>query len=124
MKKIIISVVSMALLSGCAGMRSVNSNTPHTSITGTVAGQPFDIENPKDTILDGLTVTAATNGTVSIHIDHLSTVMNPTNINATGDAGEKMITATGNAISQGIQTSAQAAGAFAGAAAKTAIVAP
>jgi hypothetical protein len=119
MKTILISLALVSLV-GCAAP-NVNDNTPHTTITGKIAGQPFSIQNPKDTILDGLSVTASTNGTASISIAHLSTVMNPTNINATGDAGEKIIAANGAAIVNGINAAASAASQLAAEAAKAVI---
>lgn len=73
-------------LAGCGSFGTLNSNTPHTTITGKICNQPFSIENPKDTILEGLTVEASTNGTARINIVKLSTVMNPVNTQSTGEA--------------------------------------
>lgn len=89
MKKIfslsLLAAVGLSL-AGCGSFGTLNSNTPHTTIKGTIAGQPFSIENPKDTILNGLLVTAGTNGYASICISNLSTVMNPANTQLTGEA--------------------------------------
>ena len=81
-----IGMVAVTLVTGCASFATLNDNTPHTTIKGTIAGQPFSIENPKDTILAGLSVTASTNGTASINIASLTTVMNPVNTQSTGEA--------------------------------------
>ena len=75
MKKILLLTALCAAVitfTGCAAMKSVNDNTPHTTLTGKIAGQPFLIENPKDTALENLTVEATTNGTARIHIDKLT----------------------------------------------------
>lgn len=101
-----------AALAGCA---NVNANTPHTSIRGQIAGQPFSIDNPKDTVLDDLSVSANTNGAASIHIAHLSTVMNPTVVSATGEAGAKLVEAGADAFERGAKALGGAAGAAAGA---------
>ena len=103
---------------GCAAMKTVNDNTPHTTIRGSVAGQPFSIENPKDTVLDGLTVSAGTNGVAMIRVDHLSTVMNTANITATGIAGEKLVEAGADAFERGMKATGSAAGVALGAAIK------
>lgn len=82
---------------GCvADKGNVNDNVPHTTISGKIMGQPFAIQNPKDTVLDGLSINATTN-TASISIAHLSTLMNPANTAATGEAGEKLVAAQGKA---------------------------
>jgi len=102
-------------LAGC----TINRQVPKTTITGTVAGKPFAISTPKDSDLTGLHIKADTNGTVSVDIEHLSAFMNPTNISATGDAAEKIVTATGTQVVNGFNAGASAAGKFVGAAAKT-----
>ena len=115
--KLIIPLLAIVALTGCAGFRTVNDNVPHTTIKGKVAGQPFELQNPKDTVLEGLEVTAGTNGAM-IKIAKLTTVMNPANTTATGDAGEKLVNATGNqirgAIAEGIAAGAKIAAAAAG----------
>jgi hypothetical protein len=84
-------------LVGCAGFHTVNDNVPHTTIKGKVAGQPFELQNPKDTVLEGLEVTAGTNGAM-IKIAKLTTVMNPASTTATGEAGEKLIRANSEGV--------------------------
>lgn len=100
-------------LVGCAGFHTVNDNVPHTTIKGKVAGQPFELQNPKDTVLEGLEVTAGTNGAM-IKIAKLTTVMNPANTLATGEAGDKLVKATGDSVVNGVNAGASiAAKAFA-----------
>ena len=92
-------IAAIAILaSGCGSLETLNANTPHTTIKGFVAGQPFSIENPKDTILEGLDVTAGTNGTACIHIGKLSTVMNVANTAATAEAQVQNTTAIFNGV--------------------------
>ncbi len=113
MKKLfsILLVAAVAVVvSGCAAMRTVNDNTPHTTITGKICGQPFSIENPKDTVLEGLEVMANTNGSASIRIARLSTVMNPMVVTETGVAGDKLVRAGGEMYERGLNATANAAG--------------
>ena len=103
MKKLLVlsSLVPLLCATGCGALGTLNANTPHTTIKGQIAGQPFSIENPKDTVLEGLAVTASTNGTASIKIERLATVMNPVNTAATGDATAKIVDAGANAFKAG-----------------------
>ena len=98
-------------LVGCAGFRTVNDNVPHTTIKGKVAGQPFELQNPKDTVLEGLEVTAGTNGAM-IRISKLTTVMNPANTVATGEAGDKIVRATSDGVVNGMNAGANIAAKF------------
>jgi len=121
MKKILLLTALCAAVitfTGCAAMKSVNDNTPHTTLTGKIAGQPFLIENPKDTALENLTVEATTNGTARIHIDKLTTATNPQVVAATGIAGEKLVEAGADAFERGMKAAGAAAGAALGAAIK------
>lgn len=119
--KIIIASFAAIILTGCAAqLHTVNSNTPHTTIKGNLGGKSFDVENPKDTVISGFEATVNTNGTASIKIASLSTVMNPTNAEVTGNAMADVVREQGNATVNAINAAGSAAGAFAGAAAKTA----
>lgn len=119
MKRLLtIAAVGLIGLVGLAGC-SLNRQVPHTSISGKVGGQPFEISTPKDSDLSGLHVSAETNGTVRVDIEHLSATMNPTNVTATGTAEAQIISATAEAFAKGVQAGAAAAGAAFGAAAKT-----
>jgi len=106
------AAVATTLVVGCGALGTLNSNTPHTTIVGKIAGQPFSIENPKDTILEGLEVSAGTNGTASIKIQKLATVMNTANVTATGEAEAKIIQAGANAFEQGLNAAAKVAAAL------------
>jgi len=115
--KVILTLAVLGVVAvGLTACNTLNDQTPHTTIKGTIAGQPFSIENPKDTILNGLLVTADPSGAASISISNLSTVMKPENIQATGDAESKIVTATGQVVHQTIND-AQALLGTAGAAA-------
>ncbi len=85
---------------------------PHTTIQGTVNGSPFLIQAPKDGDLTGFDLTAATNGAVHVHLDHLAVKMNPDVIGQTGAAQTAIIKATGDAVSGA--AAAAAAGAVQG----------
>lgn len=98
--------VAVTLVTGCGSFATLNDNTPHTTIKGSIAGQPFEIRNPKDTILAGLEVTASTNGAASIRIANLSTVMNTANVTATGEAQSKNTEAIFTGIHQVMQDTA------------------
>lgn len=80
-------------LTGC-----IRSMVPRTHISGTIAGQPFTIEAPKDAKLRGLEVIAEADGSVSIAIAELETRMNPDVISTTADAQVKMFEAVGREI--------------------------
>jgi len=120
MKYILLPILAAFTLvfAGCQSLDTLNANTPHLNLQGTINGQPFSLSNPKDTILDGLDISVATNGTANIHIDHLSTTENPTNIVNTGTAEANVVTATGNAIVNALQVAGAAAIQGASAAAK------
>ena len=85
-------IVAALALAGCVA-------TPHTTIEGTIAGKPFLVKAPKDGDLTGFDLTADTNGSVHVHIDHLTVKMNPDVIGQTGAAQTALIKATGEAIS-------------------------
>ena len=102
------ALAALSVVTGCAGFHTVNDNVPHTTIKGKVAGQPFELQNPKDTVLEGLEVTAGTNGAM-IKIAKLTTVMNPANTIATGEAGDKLVKATGDSVVNGVNAGASIA---------------
>ena len=82
-------IAALALpLAGCVA-------TPHTTIRGALNGSPFVIQAPKDGDLTGFDLTADTNGTVRLHIDHLAVKMNPDVIGQSGAAQTAMIQAAG-----------------------------
>lgn len=101
-----VSLVAVTLVTGCGSFATLNDNTPHTTIKGSISGQPFEIRNPKDTILTGLQVTASTNGTASITIASLTTVMKTENITATGEATAKNTEAIFTGVHQVMQDTA------------------
>jgi hypothetical protein len=100
------------LLAGCVG-----SMVPMTKISGTIAGQPFTLQSPKDSELTGLEIIAegkdtfGNTNTVTLKIQSLKAKMNPDVITTTGDAQSKL-------ISTSVQAGAAAAGQGAAAAAK------
>jgi hypothetical protein len=114
MKKITVLclLASVLCLTGCAG--NIGGNMPQTKITANVAGQTMTLNNPKDTIMDGLEFSVDTNRTAHLHIDHISTVMNPTNIAATGSAMADVVNATGTQVNAGIDKGIALAGKFLG----------
>jgi len=89
-------------LTGCVA-------TPHTTIEGRINGSPFLVKAPKDGDLTGFDLTADTNGTVHVHIDHLTVKMNPDVISQTGTAQTAIIKATGDAVSGAVAAGIQAA---------------
>lgn len=100
------------LLSGCVG-----SMVPMTKVTGSIAGQPFTLQSPKDSELTGLEISAegkdtfGTTNHVTIKIQSLKAKMNPEIITTTGDAQAKL-------ISTAVQAGAAIAGQIAGSAVK------
>lgn len=82
-------IIPLLAITGCMSV-------PTTHIKGAIAGQPFDIETPKDSTLAGLDISVATNA-VHLHIDTLQARMNPDVITTTGDAQAKMISAASQA---------------------------
>ena len=98
----VVALAGALALSGCV-------STPHTTIEGTLNGSPFVIEAPKDGDLTGFDLTAETNGSVHVHIDHLAVKMNPDVIGQTGAAQTAIIAATGEAASNITQAAVTAA---------------
>lgn len=85
--------LSLIGLTGC-----VSNVIPRTHISGTIAGQPFTIEAPKDAKLRGLEVIAEADGSVSIVIGELETRMNPDVITTTADAQAKIFRTFGEEL--------------------------
>lgn len=105
------------LFAGC----TLRQAYPQTHISGYIAGKPFTIDAPKDSTLTGFKAVADTNGTISVEIASLATSLNPTNVAAVASGQAELVTANGNAIVNVLNASAQAAGAAAAIAAKTAV---
>ncbi len=102
MKKLMIAVCGLVVLAvGCVSV-------PKTVINGTIAGQPFSVTSPKDSEMNGLDVSVATNGTVSLHITSLKAQMNPEVITMTGDAQAKIISAVASGVSGALGTAGAA----------------
>lgn len=101
--KTAIALLALALC-GCS-----NLQVPRTHISGSIGGEPFDLSSPKDTELQGLNITRATNGTVSITISNLSAKMNPAIVQMSGDAFVNGINAMGTQIINGLAAGAKAA---------------
>lgn len=114
MKKILAMTPLIILLSGCVG-----SMVPMTKITGSIAGQPFTLQSPKDSELTGLEISAegkdtfGTTNHVTLKIQSLKATMNPEVITTTADAQAKLIS-----------TAAQAGASIAGQAAAAAVGKP
>ena len=90
----LISGIFIALaLSGCVMV-------PKTIITGSLGGAPFTFSGPKNCTLGSMVITAGTNGSLSLVISNLQTIMDPAVITTTGDAQAKLITATANGVIQ------------------------
>jgi ABC-type uncharacterized transport system auxiliary subunit len=118
-----------AMLTGCAGQQSLNEQTPHLTFEATLGAQHLVLKNPKDTIAKGLHLKVAPDGTGSLDVDEVSTVMKPENINATGDAESKILHEaaamnhqTFQDVSGLVKDAAGAVGSVAGSAAKAAVV--
>lgn len=95
--------LSILLITGCVAV-------PKTKISGSLGGQPFTLEAPKDGDLQGLELSAETNGSVHMHIDHLTVKMNPDVISQTASGQVQIINATGDVVAKGISAAIQAGG--------------
>lgn len=99
MKKIklqtVVLSIGLACLTGCVGWI-----VPKTSITGSVGGQPFSLQSPKDVEIGSLNVKAETNGTLSLCISNMVSKNNPAVIQTTADAQVQLINAVGAQIMQ------------------------
>lgn len=100
MKKLLLLIP--LVLTGCIGQ-----TVPKTSISGTMLGQPYSLNCPKDVTITNLEITASSN-MVSVKIQGLSSKMNPDIITTTGDAQSKLIS---TAVAAGAAVAGQAAGA-------------
>lgn len=85
MKKTLTAIAATAAL--CAGC-ALNTNT---KIKGSVGGQPFSWDSPKDVAVSNLVVTAETNGTLSLKVGSIGSTMSATNIAAQGAARSGII---------------------------------
>ncbi len=102
-----LSLAALALVAG--GGCSLRQAYPETQIRGYINGQPFSVNAPKDSNLTGFDATTATNGAIHVHIDSLQSSLNPTNLANAANGQAAIITATAEAINQGIQTATAAA---------------
>lgn len=103
-----LSFGAAAVLLATAGC-TLRQAYPETEIRGYINGQPFSVRAPKDANLTGFDAVATTNGQVHVHIDSLQASLNATNLANAGNAQAAIVTATGAAINQAIQTAAGAA---------------
>jgi hypothetical protein len=120
MKLISITALTLVIATGCSSLRTVNDNTPHLTFKGSLGGQTFSFQNPKDTDMSGFSIVVATNGTVSMTISNITTVENPTNIVDTSNGMAAIVASQGTAFVNVVNAAANAAGAIAASAAKTA----
>jgi hypothetical protein len=98
------AVALAALLTGCVG-----AMVPKTVIEGNIGGKPFRYSGPKDQTLALLTISADTNGTISIVVSNLTTKMNPDVISTTGKAQVDMINAIGTQLTAATAAAAKMA---------------
>lgn len=91
--KLALSLMAALACAGC-----MNLIVPKTEIKGSIAGQPFSVVSPKDSTLEGLQISASTNGNVTVSINSLTAKMNPDVISMTGAAQVQLIDAISSAI--------------------------
>lgn len=91
---------------------------PTTSIRGTIAGQTFRLDNPKDTVLTNLVVEVNTNGVAKLSLGYLSSANNSNVIGAATTGQAETINALGTQILNGINAGAMIAGKVAAGAVK------
>ena len=104
-------------LTGCAAFKvQVPAASLRISKDGSVTWT-----SPKDTKLVGLSVVMSTNGTFTATVASWEDLLNPTNVTATANGQADLIRANGEAVVGSINAAANAAGAFAATAAKTAV---
>ncbi len=99
-----IQIIGCLFLIAFAGAGCIGGAVPKTEITGSLAGKPFTFSAPKDVNLGSLTLSADTNGTISLTLTNLQTRMNPDVITTTGEAQAKLITAVGQQVIQGMMS--------------------
>jgi hypothetical protein len=116
--KLSILLTTLLCTIGMAGCALFQSPVPTTKIKGSIGGQSFSLENPKNTTLSNLSVTVSSNGSAALTIGSVTSVNDSNVIDAAYAGQAAIVAATGTAINAGIQTAAGAAGVFAGAAAK------
>ena len=102
--------------SGC-----VSSPVPASHLSGTIAGQKFVMDFPKNTTITNLTVKIETNGAASLTLGYLSAV-NDSNVIGSSFAGQAgLVSAGADAFAKGVAAAAPIVGTVVGAAAKTAV---
>jgi len=119
-KLTVLVLTTMAICFGCGfgGCATVRSQVPVTEISGSVNGQPWKFICPKDVTLTNLSVTVSTNGSATVHVGYLQSIMDPNIITMTGQAYATMRNADSQLLDNAISTAAAAAGTTAGAAVK------
>ncbi len=112
------SLIALTLITGCSAFKV---QVPSASLTINPKTGNVTWTSPKDTKLVGLSVTVATNGTFEATVTSWEDLLNPTNITATANGQADLIRANGQAITDGINAAANAAGALTSAAAKATV---
>ena len=87
----------------------VSSIVPKTVIKGNINGSPFSYSGPKDQSIKNLSISASTNGIVTITIEALDTKMNPDVITMSGKAQVEIINSISSAIQQAVVTGIKSA---------------
>jgi hypothetical protein len=105
-RKLVFLLPLFLVMSGC----TMNQIVPKTTMKGTLLGQPYDMEFPKNAKVNGFKLMAKTNE-VTVEIKSIETVMDPQVITTSTDGIAKL-------ISTSVAAGAEAAGKIAGAAAK------
>lgn len=101
------SLISIAALAGCSVF---SKPVPSSKLKGSLGGQSFSFENPKDTTLTNLSIKVGTNGTAEFSLGYLTSVNNSNVITAATQGQADTATAIGTQIINGVNAGAAIAG--------------
>lgn len=97
----------LALFTGCSVF---HSPVPESKLCGTIGGQKFQINNPKDTTITNLVIEVNTNGQAKLSMGFFSS-SNNSNVIASATSGQaETINAMGTALVNAVNAGAQVAG--------------
>lgn len=101
MKKTLLAITIAAaavVMTGCMAQ-----SVPRLTLSVNPKTHQVDLSNPKDTTVKGFKAVVNKDGSSTVVIESLTTVMNPDVITTTGEAQAKMISATAAGVAEAIK---------------------
>ncbi len=114
------NILALVLLVTCAGCSAFKINVPANELVFKSANGSLSLKHPQNTDMGDVLIRIETNGAVEAKIGTLHTVNSPEVIDKTAAGEVAKINALGEQVREAVKAGAEAMGAGAGAAVKTA----